>query len=209
MKGKCAAKTKAFLTNKEDTFRPSYGALPVNQPRCGATFGTSNNLDIIQDLDGDRRFYPVLLEKPIDVNWFEENRALIYGYYKGLLNSGAKTFPSSEEQLDLAQAIQPQFKVQPLYFERLTEFLSYCKDKNIAFSTTDLLSAVVSLLDNQPKYEKAAVESLLTAQQWRLSKAKLSGGAQPSATKWSFAPLAVLLTRTDLKRLFEGWDTTH
>jgi predicted P-loop ATPase len=209
MRGKCAAKTKAFLTTRIDNFRPSYGAIPVSQPRVGAVFGTSNNIDIIQDLDGDRRFYPVLLEKPIDIDWFEENRTLIYGYYKGLLESGAKTFPTTEEQLDLTQAIQPQFKVQPLYFERLAEFLSYCKDKNYAFSTTDLLHASISILDNQPKYEKANVESLLKAESWQLTKSALSSGTYPGAAKWSSAPLATLLTRVDLKRQFEAWDQTH
>jgi hypothetical protein len=209
LKGKCASGTKKFISTTVDKYRASYGAKVEEHPRCGAFFGTSNNLEIIQDLDGDRRFYPVLLEQAIDINWFEENKELFLGYYKWLLSINGRTYPTADEQVNLVKGIQPQFKVQPLYFERLTEFLGYCKDKNFAFSTTDLLHAVITLLENQPKYEKTNVESLLSETGWSLSRAKSSTGVTPGMPKWSFAPLATLLTRVELKRQYEGWDQSH
>ncbi len=76
LKGKCAAGTKKFISTSVDKYRASYGAKVEEHPRCGAFFGTSNNLEIIQDLGGDRRFYPVLLEQAIDIDWLKKTKSL-------------------------------------------------------------------------------------------------------------------------------------
>lgn len=54
---------KQFLSSREDKFRPAYGRKTELYPRQGVFIGTSNKPDIFRDMTGNRRFWPIDLEK--------------------------------------------------------------------------------------------------------------------------------------------------
>ncbi len=53
------ARIKQFLSLRADRYRAAYGRNVRELPRCCAFFGTCNQMDFLQDMTGNRRFWPV------------------------------------------------------------------------------------------------------------------------------------------------------
>ena len=53
------ARIKQFLSLRADRYRAAYGRNVKEAPRCCAFFGTCNVMDFLQDMTGNRRFWPV------------------------------------------------------------------------------------------------------------------------------------------------------
>ena len=53
------ARIKQFLSLRYDRYRAAYGRNVRELPRCCAFFGTCNQMDFLQDMTGNRRFWPV------------------------------------------------------------------------------------------------------------------------------------------------------
>lgn len=58
-----AESLKAFMSRTSDTARLAYGRLPAEILRQFVMFGTTNSLRFLQDPTGNRRFWPLLLQK--------------------------------------------------------------------------------------------------------------------------------------------------
>lgn len=59
MKNQELTRIKAFLTSSKDSYRPSYGKRTRDYPRQTVFAGTTNEDKYLQDLTGNRRFWPV------------------------------------------------------------------------------------------------------------------------------------------------------
>lgn len=59
MKNQELTRIKAFLTSSKDSYRPSYGKRTRDYPRQTIFAGTTNEDKYLQDLTGNRRFWPV------------------------------------------------------------------------------------------------------------------------------------------------------
>jgi len=53
------ARIKQFLSLRSDRYRAAYGRHVKEIPRCCVFFGTTNTSDFLQDMTGNRRFWPV------------------------------------------------------------------------------------------------------------------------------------------------------
>lgn len=53
------ARIKQFLSLRADRYRAAYGRNVKELPRCCVFFGTCNQMDFLQDMTGNRRFWPV------------------------------------------------------------------------------------------------------------------------------------------------------
>lgn len=54
---------KSMLSRRVDKARLAYGRMPVEQPRECIFFGTTNDRQYLRDMTGNRRFWPVAIEK--------------------------------------------------------------------------------------------------------------------------------------------------
>ena len=52
---------KAFLSSDTDVYRPAYGRFDIERHRSNVFVGTSNELEILRDPTGARRFWPVTI----------------------------------------------------------------------------------------------------------------------------------------------------
>lgn len=62
-----STKTKNFLTQTKDRYRPSYGYRSRNFDRQNSFCGTTNEEGYFVDSTGNRRYWPTRLLKPVDV----------------------------------------------------------------------------------------------------------------------------------------------
>lgn len=65
---------KAYLTRQTDAARPAYGRITVKQPRRCVLWGTTNETEYLQAQDGNRRFWCVTVENPIDLGKLRKDR---------------------------------------------------------------------------------------------------------------------------------------
>ncbi len=87
MKNQELTRIKAFLTSSKDSYRPSYGKRTRDYPRQTVFAGTTNEDKYLQDLTGNRRFWPVAagdirideLARDRDQLWAEAYQAFLGG----------------------------------------------------------------------------------------------------------------------------------
>lgn len=96
---------KAMLSRQVDgPVRLAYGRLPVEQPRQFIIIGTTNSYSYLTDLTGNRRFWPVRVER-FDLGWIRENRDQLWAEaYSRVRNGGSIRLPQELwEQAELQQ----------------------------------------------------------------------------------------------------------
>lgn len=92
------AKLKAEVTKTHDQLRPPYERGLVTFPRSCVFAITTNNLELRDDT-GNRRWLPITLHKPGDVDWIVENRDQLFAeatYRIKELNETTYEYPEQE-----------------------------------------------------------------------------------------------------------------
>ena len=89
LNGKDSNTAKQFLTSPADTYRPSYGRFPITRQRRTVFCATTNDFQFLSD-GPERRFWPVNIQAPIDIDYIKTNRNQIWAeavdrYKKGEL----------------------------------------------------------------------------------------------------------------------------
>ena len=70
---------KAFASRQEDIARPAYGHFVKRQPRHAINVGTTNDEEYLQSQTGNRRFWPLKILKPIDIEKLLRDRLQLWG----------------------------------------------------------------------------------------------------------------------------------
>ena len=90
--------TKAFISSKEDRYRVAYGRTVQKFPRQCVIAGTTNKREWLRDRTGNRRWWPIHVEKTIDTDWLEANRDAIFAEGMQAFREGARYTPSQQEE---------------------------------------------------------------------------------------------------------------
>lgn len=112
---------KAFLTRTEERFRPAYGRNPIIYPRRCVFLGTTNRSDYLRDETGNRRFWPVKVDK-LDAQRISKDRDKIWGAAVSLFESGEQWWLTTEES-QLAMAEQAQRTAIDAWYEEVAAWL--------------------------------------------------------------------------------------
>jgi putative DNA primase/helicase len=75
--GKSANAAKQFLSSPVDVYRPSYARHPVERKRRTIFCATTNDYQFLTD-GAERRFYPIKITKPIDIDYLTTHRDQIW-----------------------------------------------------------------------------------------------------------------------------------
>jgi predicted P-loop ATPase len=93
-------RVKSFLTSKVDKFRPPYGATLLDSPRRCVVAGTCNpeeGVGYLKDRTGNRRFWPVAIDRRPDLDGIRRDRELILAEAVRALNAGERWHLDHEE----------------------------------------------------------------------------------------------------------------
>jgi hypothetical protein len=88
---------KAFASRQVDRARPAYGHFLVAQPRHSIEVGTTNSDSYLQSSTGNRRFWPIRVERSIDLKKLKRDRLQLWGE--------AATLQAKGEALTLDEAL--------------------------------------------------------------------------------------------------------
>jgi predicted P-loop ATPase len=140
---------KAFASRTTDIARAAYGHFVTKQKRHSIEVGTTNSDDYLQSQTGNRRFWPLKLLKPIDLDKLRRDRLQLLGE--------AATYESDGESITLDEALWPDAAAA----QELRRAKDPWEDKIDAMTyagTLTLASAVIYLVDGQ---ERVATEDIL------------------------------------------------
>lgn len=91
-------KVKQFVSSHQDRFRASFDRRPRQYPRQVVFVGTTNEAHYLSDPTGNRRFWPVRLERPADITWLRENRDQLMAEALVRVEAGERFWPDAKEQ---------------------------------------------------------------------------------------------------------------
>ncbi len=98
--------TKNFITQTFDRFRPPFGKVPRNFQRQNVFVGTTNKDDYLNDPTGDRRYWPLRVRRPIDVEALVRDRDQLWAEAVARYDSGEPWHVDTPELRRLCEAEQ-------------------------------------------------------------------------------------------------------
>lgn len=118
---------RAFVTRVSDEFRPPYGRIIESFPRRCVFVGTSNT-EMLNDVEGVRRFWPVTVGK-IDLGWFKENRDQLWAEAVQAAKSSEVHYFSDEERVIIEPEVN-MFQSSDLLGEFIQDWFMHMQKSN-------------------------------------------------------------------------------
>jgi putative DNA primase/helicase len=114
--------TKAFLSRRDDRYRPPYARRAVDVPRQCCFVATTNEATYLRDPTGHRRFWPVKCGQTINLDGLARDRDQLWAEALHLYQHGEKWHPNEAES-QLAAVEQEQRVLTTELEQRVTEYL--------------------------------------------------------------------------------------
>lgn len=115
---------KQFFSSQKDRFRGAYGRFVQDHPRQLVIFCSTNKKQYLYDTTGNRRFWPFLVSKAINLAWLRKYREQLFAEALALFKSGAQIYPSLEEEATYFVPEQEKRLVETSVQSRLYELLT-------------------------------------------------------------------------------------
>ena len=115
---------KAFITAKVDRYRPSYGRVVESFMRQCVLAGTTNERTYLRDRTGNRRFWPIPVNKVINIAFVLKYRERIFAEAYALYLEGAAYTPSIADELRLFVPMQEARLVETAVISEMMSLLT-------------------------------------------------------------------------------------
>ena len=150
LRGAVATRTKNWITQLIDTYRPAYGRFPVDRPRSVVFAGTTNEHNYLNDPTGGRRYWPVGVGV-IDAIALTEDRDQLWAEAVEAFRRGEHWWPDLEHQ-PMIESEQEERHDVDAWEQRVRAWTNKHTDKD--FTTGDVLGFA---LDIEPaKWDRAS-----------------------------------------------------
>ncbi len=167
---------KLFVASPKDRFRATYDRRPRDYPRQCVFVGTTNEAHYLTDSTGNRRFWPVKLERPADIEWLRANRAQLMAEALVYLDAGYRFHPTAREQAEIFDPQQNLRRVDDTLENAVRIFL-YEEGQKVGLGQTPghllnqmtmntLLDRIGLTLDKQTAVVTRAAGSILSQLGW-------------------------------------------
>lgn len=125
---------KAWISSKEDTYRPPYSRLPVTRPRHTVLVATSNDDSPLTDLTGSRRYWVVTCgPQLVKSHILEDNLEALWGAAVRAYQEEEIWYLTQEEE-GLRRVRADHYKPESPYHEPVSKVLHNHKDTTITIS---------------------------------------------------------------------------
>lgn len=172
---------KAFLSSGMDKYSPKYARYDVEQKRQVVFCGTTNELEILRDLTGNRRFHVLEVGK-VDLAGLLEVRDLLWGEAYQMYIDKEGYHLSKEHQNDLNSA-QERFKASDSWSDALDKWL-LSNNNGGCYTTQEILSGAIGMdTDRQNRATSMRMAGILSSSGWTKSRKK-----EGSKRVWKWIP---------------------
>jgi hypothetical protein len=116
-------RVKAFFSRQSDRFRRAYGRLNADHPRQSVFVATANELEFL-DVTGNRRCWPIPLDRPADIAAIERDREQLWAEALHSYRQGVTWWLSPGLEA-IANGIQDGFVESDEWDELIQEFIAH------------------------------------------------------------------------------------
>jgi putative DNA primase/helicase len=179
-------KVKQFISSQKDRFRASFDRRPKDYPRQVVFIGTTNESHYLTDPTGNRRFWPVRVQRPIDLAWLRENLEQLYAEALHYVQAGERFHPNLREQNDLFDPQQTERTVENALESAIRRYLYDESQKPTVgglngslvneVTLCDLLGALGVSVDKQTNVMTKQASAALGRLGWERGRASGRGG---------------------------------
>lgn len=184
---------KRFISSDNDRFRATFDKRPAKYPRQVVFVGTTNERHYLIDPTGNRRFWPVRVTRPPDLEWLRENIEQMLAEAVHLVDAGERFYPTRQEEQVLFKPQQQARQLESSLDSAIRTFLydESQKTPNVVngqgpgwmidkISMVDLLTRVGYSLDKQTDAVVKKAGSTMAALGWPLRRSsKDADGRRP------------------------------
>ncbi len=118
---------KRFVSSPTDLFRATFDKRPAKYPRQVVFMGTTNEAHYLIDTTGNRRFWPVRLGRPPDLEWLRENLEQMLAEAVHRVDAGERFYPNRDEE---ARLFKPQQSARQMESSLDSAIRTYLYDEN-------------------------------------------------------------------------------
>ena len=167
---------KAFLSSGKDKFSPKYARYDVEQKRELIFVGTTNELEILRDLTGNRRFH-VLEVKKVLLAELLQIRNLLWGEAYQMYMDKAGYHLSTVDQIEL-DGIQRKFTASDSWSDALNRWLNSKVQPSIysgQYTTQQILKAAIGMdTEKQNRAVTMRMAGILASSGWTKKRVKIA-----------------------------------
>ena len=137
---------KAFLSRPTDRFRVPYGRAPENVPRSVVFAGTVNHGSYLRDTTGNRRYWVVRCDGPLDVDGLSAARDALWAEATHLYRRGETWHLGPEDDALMAAEHETRLEIDP-WEEALSAWTASraTRDGELPFTMNDALESALGL----------------------------------------------------------------
>jgi predicted P-loop ATPase len=166
-------KVKAFLTRREDRFRPSYGRRVLGVKRQCIFIGTTNEHAYLKDATGGRRYLPITCGEKLDVSRVARDKDQLWAEAVHMHKAGESWWIADPSDAKLAREAQEFRYVADPWEDPISEYLEGI-DGSVSVSEV-LKSAVFVDLNRQGQADQNRVVRCLQRLGWKQLASRKSG----------------------------------
>jgi predicted P-loop ATPase len=180
-------KIKAFITQREERFRLPYGRRITKAPRQCVFIGTTENSQWSTDERGARRFWPVKVTAPIDIEGIERDRDLLWAEALYRYRKGEKWYLHKPEVIKMAQQAQSDRYIPDAWEDKILP----AADSIAALppykgaSVGEILSTIGVETARQDDRAQMRCGKAMTRAGWERKQARMPGLKMP---QWRYFP---------------------
>jgi predicted P-loop ATPase len=134
---------KAFVSTKSDHFRDKFGRHAQDFPRTCSFIGTTNDPTFLKDPTGNRRWWPVTLEEPIDVSRLEEALPQLLGEAALAVLAGEPWHVTGAAALRQAEQIRESHFEEDVWTDEVMTIVASMDVPGAAITIPDILDRMV------------------------------------------------------------------
>ncbi|MBP8145899.1 MAG: hypothetical protein KAY56_11210 [Inhella sp.] len=176
---------KRFISSSHDRFRATFDRRPAKYPRQVVFVGTTEDATYLLDNKGNRRFWPVRLTRPPDLDWLRENLEQLLAEAVARVDANARFWPNREEQRDLFDPQQMRRVVENAIDSAIRRYL-YDENQKVPHGSEngtlvnevtmqDLLQRIGYTIDKQSDAVVRRAGSVLHMLGWEVRRTSLPG----------------------------------
>lgn len=166
---------KAFVTTKADHFREKFGRHAQDFPRTCSFIGTTNDPAFLKDPTGNRRWWPVTLEEPIDIPRLEESLPQLIGEAARAVLAGEPWHVTGVAALRQAEQVRGEHYDADLWTDEVLTIADSIADAGSTVTIPDILDRMEIPRAQQNTGTLRRIAAILKTNDWEAAMKRVSG----------------------------------